>query len=179
VGGVAANRWIDVSYAGATPVRRAMRRLAASSPGSRVFAPLLHRLDRPVYRLTRGRTTLGGLVSGLPVALLTTTGARTGRPRTVPLLLLPSSEGFAVIASNWGRPGPPAWERNVRAHPAATFSMVGKRFRARVAEAEGERRARIWREALEVYPGYAAYARRAAQRRIGVYVLEADAAAGS
>jgi deazaflavin-dependent oxidoreductase (nitroreductase family) len=179
VGDAVGTPWADVSYDGANPVRRAMRRLAASGPGSRVFAPMMHRLDRSVYRLTRGRTTLGGLVSGLPVALLTTTGARTGRPRTVPLLLLPSSEGPAVIASNWGRPGPPAWERNVRAHPSATCSVLGSSFPARVVEAHGERRARIWREALEVYPGYAAYARRAGSRPIGVYVLERDAAAES
>jgi deazaflavin-dependent oxidoreductase (nitroreductase family) len=176
---VPADRRADVSYAGASRIRRAMRRLAAGGPGSRVFAPLLHRLDRPVHRLSRGRATLGSLVSGLPVALLTTTGARSGRPRTVPLLLLPSSEGFAVIASNWGRPGPPAWERNLRADPAATLSFRGERMPVRAVEAAGERRARIWREALDVYPGFAAYARRAGGRRIGVYVLEEDAPARS
>ena len=164
--------WADVSYAGANPAQRAMRRLAASGPGSRVFAPLLHRLDRPVHRLTRGRATLGSLVSGLPVVALTTTGARSGRPRTVPVLGLPTSDGLAVIASNWGRPGPPAWERNLRADPAATVALRGARRPVVAVEAEGERRARIWREALAVYPGYAAYARRASGRRIGVYVLE-------
>jgi deazaflavin-dependent oxidoreductase (nitroreductase family) len=173
------NRWFDLSYAGANPVRRTMRRLAASGPGSRVLAPLLHRLDRPVYRLTRGRTTLGGVVSGLPVAVLTTTGARSGRPRSVPLLVLPSSEGLAVIASNWGRPGPPAWERNLRAHPDATVSVFGTSFPARAVEAQGERRARIWDEALHVYPGYAAYARRADGRQIRVFVLNGDEAARS
>ena len=166
---------VDVSYARANAAQRAMRRLGASGPGARVFAPVLHRVDRPVYRLTRGRATLGSLVSGLPVALLTTTGARTGRPRTVPLLLLPSSEGLAVIASNWGRQGPPAWERNLRADPVATVSLAGARTRVRAVEARGERRARIWREALAVYPGYAAYERRAGGRRLGMYVLEKDA----
>jgi deazaflavin-dependent oxidoreductase (nitroreductase family) len=168
---VVTNRWMEISYEGANPVRRAMRRLAASGPGSRVFAPLLHRLDRPVYRLTRGRATLGSLVSGLPVGLLTTTGARTGRARTVPLLVLPSSDGLAVIASNWGRPGPPAWERNVRAQPAVTLSLLGGSTAGRLVAADGEQRERIWREALDVYPGYAAYERRAGARRIGVYVL--------
>jgi deazaflavin-dependent oxidoreductase (nitroreductase family) len=161
-----------VSFEGAHPVQRAMRRLAASGPGSRVFAPLMHRLDRPVFRLTGGRTTLGGLVSGLPVGLLTTTGARSGRPRTVPLLVLPSSEGPAVIASNWGRAGAPAWERNLRAEPAATLAVRGAAVPVRGVAADGERRARIWCEALEVYPGYGAYERRAAGRPIGVYVLE-------
>src|SRR3954447_4841432 len=152
-----------------------MRRLAASGPGSRVLAPLLHRLDRPVYRLTRGRTTLGGGVSGLPVALLTTTCARSGPVGTAALRVLPSSEGLALIASNWGRPGRPAWEHNVRAHRAATVSMFGTSVPTGVVEAVGERRERIWREALGVYPSYAACERRARGRRIGVCVLETDA----
>jgi deazaflavin-dependent oxidoreductase (nitroreductase family) len=170
---------VDASYARANPVRRAVRRVAASGPGARIFAPLLHHLDRPVYRLTRGRATLGSLVAGLPVALLTTTGARSGRPRTVPLLLLPTAEGPAVIASNWGRPAPPAWERNIRADPIATLARGGTSLRVRAVEAAGERRARIWREALAVYPGFAAYERRAGGRPIGVYVLETDAPADS
>src|SRR4051794_41532940 len=162
---MSAGRSDDPSYAGANPVQRAMRRLAATAPGSRVFAPLMHRLDRPVYRLTGGRATLGSLVAGLPVALLTTTGAQSGRPRTVPLLLLPTAEGLAVIASNWGRPAPPAWERNLRADPIATLARGGASVRVRAVEAAAERRARIWREALAVYPGFAAYERRAGGRR--------------
>jgi deazaflavin-dependent oxidoreductase (nitroreductase family) len=168
---VSAGRRADASYASAGPGRRAVRRLAASGPGSRVFAPLMHHLDRPVYRLTGGRATLGSLVSGLPVGLLTTTGVRSRRARTVPLLVLPSAEGPVVIASNWGRPGPPAWERNLRTKPAATLAVGRTTVRVRAAEAEGELRERIWREALAVYPGYSAYERRAGGRRIGVYVL--------
>lgn len=166
-------------YAEANPAQRAMRRLAASGPGSRVFAPLMHHLDRPVYRWTRGRATVGSLVSGLPVALLTTTGARTGRERTVPLLLLETTDGPAVIASNWGRPGPAAWQRNLRADPRAVLSVRGTRRRVRAVEAQGEQRARVWREALTVYPGYAAYERRAAGRSIPVYLLVEDASPGS
>jgi deazaflavin-dependent oxidoreductase (nitroreductase family) len=166
------------SHADANAAQRAMRRLAASGPGSRAFAPLLHRLDRPVYRLTGGRATLGSLVSGLPVALLATTGARSRQSRTVPLLLLPTSDGPAVIASNWGRPGPPAWERNLRADPRAVLSVRGARRRVRAVEARGEQRARIWREALTVYPGYAAYERRAGARSIPVFVLVEDGPPG-
>lgn len=169
-------RSADLSYARANRVRRAVRRLAASGPGAGAFAGVMHHVDRPVYRLTGGRTTLGSLVSGLPVGLLTTTGARSGRPRTVPLLVLPSSDGLVVIASNWGRPGPPAWEQNLRAQPAATLAIRGATVAVRAVEAEGERRARIWREALQAYPGYGAYERRAGGRRIGVYVLDERAA---
>ena len=58
-----------------------------------------------MYRTTRGRHTFASLVSGLPVVILTTTGARSGQPRSVPVLALPTEYGYAVIASNWGQPG--------------------------------------------------------------------------
>ena len=51
-----------------------MRRFAASGPGSWLFARVLHRIDRPIYRLTGGRHTLASLVSGLPVVMLTAHG---------------------------------------------------------------------------------------------------------
>jgi deazaflavin-dependent oxidoreductase (nitroreductase family) len=125
-----------------------------------------------VFRLTRGRATVGSLVSGLPVVMLTTTGARTGKPRTVPLLGLPTADGLAVIGSNWGRPGPPAWDRNLRADPAASVAIGRHRRRVRAVEAEGERREHIWRAGLEIYPGFAQYAVRATGRHFRVYVLE-------
>jgi deazaflavin-dependent oxidoreductase (nitroreductase family) len=160
------------AYARANAFQRAMRRLAASGPGSRVFARVLHRLDRSMFRLTRGRATVGSLVSGLPVVMLTTTGARTGRSRTVPLLGLPTPDGLAVIASNWGRASHPAWSANLRANPSASVAIGAHRRRVRAVEAEGERRERIWREGLEVYPGWSQYARRAGGRHFTIYVLE-------
>jgi deazaflavin-dependent oxidoreductase (nitroreductase family) len=159
------------AYARANVLQRAVRRLGASGPGARLFAPVLHRIDRPVFRLTRGRATLGSLVSGLPVVMLTTTGARSGRPRTVPVLGLPTPDGLAVIASTWGRPGPPAWQRNLQADAVATVAIGGHVRRVHAVEAGGEQRERIWREGLTVYPGWSAYERRAGGRRIVVFVL--------
>ncbi len=160
------------AFARANAVQRAMRRLAASGPGSWVFARVLHRVDRPLFRLTRGRATFASLVSGLPVVMLTTTGARTGKPRTVPVLGLPTADGLALIGSNWGRPGPPAWDRNLRADPAASVAIGRHRRGVRAVEAEGERRERIWRAGLEIYPGFSQYAARARDRRFRIYVLE-------
>jgi deazaflavin-dependent oxidoreductase (nitroreductase family) len=160
------------AYARANAVQRAMRRVAASGPGAWLFARVLHRVDRPVHRLTRGRATLGSLVSGLPVVMLTTTGARSGRPRTVPVLGIPTGDGLAVIASNWGQARPPAWDHNLRADPSASIAIGRTTRRVRAVAAEGERRERIWREGLLVYPGWSQYERRASGREIRVYVLE-------
>jgi deazaflavin-dependent oxidoreductase (nitroreductase family) len=160
------------AYARANALQRAMRRLAASGPGSWFFARVLHRVDRPVFRLTRGRATVGSLVSGLPVVMLTTTGARTGQPRTVPLLGLPTPDGLAVIGSNWGRSGSPAWDRNLRADPSAAVTIGRHRRDVRAVQAEGERRERLWQAGLEIYPGFAQYAARAGDRPFHIYVLE-------
>jgi deazaflavin-dependent oxidoreductase (nitroreductase family) len=161
-----------ISYERANAVQRFLRRLASSGPGAWVFSRVMHRLDRPVHRLTRGRYTLGSLLSGLPVVMLTTVGARTGRPRTVPVLGLPFGGGLGVIASNFGQHRQPAWYYNLRANPDAQVTVDGVRRRVRAVEADADQRAEIWREGLRVYPGFSQYERRASHRRISVFVLE-------
>jgi deazaflavin-dependent oxidoreductase (nitroreductase family) len=155
----------------ANAVQRFNRRFAASGPGSWLFARVLHHIDRPVHRATGGRHTLGSLLSGLPVVMLTTIGARTGKRRTVPVLGLPTPEGLAVIASNFGQERHPAWYYNLHANPTGDVAVGGvtRPFRATVAE--GEERARIWEEGLRVYPGWAHYEQRASHRQIDVFVL--------
>lgn len=160
------------SYAQANPVQRVLRRFAGSGPGSWLFARVLHRIDRPVYRLTGGKQTFASLVSGIPVVILTTTGARSGRPRTVPVLGLPAQDGLVVIASNFGQDRHPAWYHNLRADPQGSVVVDGQTRAVRAVEVQGEQRARIWQEGLRVYPGWSQYERRAAHRRIAVFVLE-------
>ena len=161
-----------LTYSRANRVQRATRRFASSGPGSWLFARVSHRIDKPVYRLTRGRHTLGSLVSGIPIVMLTTTGARSGRPRTVPVLGLPTDDGLAVIASNFGQRKHPGWYHNVRAHPEVSVAVHGESRRCRAVPVDGEKRARIWDEGLEVYPGWSQYESRASNRTIAVFVLE-------
>jgi deazaflavin-dependent oxidoreductase (nitroreductase family) len=160
------------AYERANAVQKFVRRFAASGPGSWLFARVAPHLDRPVHRLTRGRFTLGNLVAGIPVVMLTTTGARSGQPRTVPVLGIPVDGGVAIIASNFGQRRHPAWYHNLRAHPDAQIVVEGVRRRVRAVEAEGARRAAIWQEGLRVYPGFGQYERRASHRDITVFVLE-------
>lgn len=112
----------------------------------------LPKLDRGLYRLTRGRVSLTGLVSGMPVVLLTTTGARTGRPRSVLLLALHDADRIVVTGANWGGPRNPAWYHNLMANPGATVS-TGRASRPVVAhEAEGAERERLWAAGLARVP---------------------------
>src|SRR3954470_21652690 len=103
-----------LTYASANAAQRAIRRFASGGPGSWLFARLARRLDRPVYKVTRGRHTLASLISGIPVVMLTTTGAKSGEQRTVPVLGLPTPAGTAVVASNFGQRRHPAWYHNLR-----------------------------------------------------------------
>lgn len=152
--------------------QRLVRRFAASGPGSWLFVRVLHRIDRPVYRWTRGRHTFASLVSGIPVVMLTTTGAKSGRSRTVPLLGVPDGEAVAIIASNFGQYRHPAWYHNLRANPEAEITVNGVTQHVRAVEADEQRRAAIWARGLQVYPGFGQYERRASHRRISVFVLE-------
>jgi deazaflavin-dependent oxidoreductase (nitroreductase family) len=152
--------------------QRSMRTVAASGPGSWLFARVLHHVDRPVHRMTRGHRTFASIVSGLPVVMLTTTGARSGTPRTVPVVGLPTPDGLAVIASNYGQTHHPGWYYNLRADPTGTVTVDGLTRAFHATLAEGEVRARIWQEGLRVYPGWSQYERRASHRQIAIFVLE-------
>jgi deazaflavin-dependent oxidoreductase (nitroreductase family) len=160
------------SLAEANPVQRGVRHFAASGPGSWLMSRALQPLDQVTFRLTNGKHLASSLLSALPVAMVTTTGARSGERRTVPLLAMPTEEGLAIIGSNYGKPKHPAWRHNLRANPEGEVDVEGEQWAFRAVELEDERRARVWDEALRTYPGFTAYAKRAAPRRISVFVLE-------
>lgn len=161
----------QVAYEQASALQRGVRRFAASGPGSWIFARVAHHIDRPVFRLTGGQRTFATLISGLPIVMLTTTGARSGVPRTVPVLGLPTPDGLAVIASSYGRERHPAWYHNLRANPVGRVSVDGTERAFHATEAQGDVRERIWQEGLRIYPGFSQYERRASHRKIAVFVL--------
>jgi deazaflavin-dependent oxidoreductase (nitroreductase family) len=161
-----------IAFDRANVFQRVLRRFAASGPGSWLFARILHHIDRPIHRLTGGRYTFASLLSGLPVVMLTTTGAKSGQLRTVPVLGITADGALAIIASNYGQVRDPGWSHNLRAKPEAEVVVDGSHRPVRAVEADGERRARIWEAGLRMYPGFGQYERRAAHRRISVFVLE-------
>ena len=153
-------------------IERALGRAAASRPGGWLFVNVLMHVDRWLLRVTRGRlSTAAGTRFHRHIVMLTTTGARTGRPRSVPLLALFDGQSVILIASRGGHAKHPAWYHNLRAHPLATAMVLGRKTQYRAREAEGDSRERLWRRAVELYPGYADYQRRVA-RRVPVVILE-------
>lgn len=127
------------------------------------------KLNVPLYRLSGGR--LGGKVGKGPVLLLTTTGRKSGRPRTAPVLYLAEGDRFVVINTNAGNAKTPAWSLNLRANPEAEVEVGRKRVAVRARIAEGEERADLWRRQMDQYSGWDYYESKL-DRQPQVFVLE-------
>jgi deazaflavin-dependent oxidoreductase (nitroreductase family) len=151
--------------------RRAVRVTSAWAPLSWLYARTLHHLDAVVFRVTNGRATFVSWVTGMPVVMLTTTGAKSGRRHTCPLVGLPDGDRLVVIASNYGQYRNPAWYHNLRANPRATVRFEGVTREVVARELEGEERDRQYERGIEIFPGWTTYRTRAAHRRIPVLEL--------
>jgi deazaflavin-dependent oxidoreductase (nitroreductase family) len=146
-------------------------RIAMSAMGSRLLAYTMHHLDGFVLRLSNGRSTAATFLTGLQILSLTTTGAKSGQPRTVPLVAVPYSDNrLIVIASNWGQAKQPAWYHNLASNPQVIVTRDGRSQPYLARETSGAERDACWQTALQTYPGYAAYKQRT-ERHIPVIVL--------
>lgn len=148
---------IGDDFASAGPIKRAVRRTASTRAISRLYSVVQEPLDKLVYRATRERTTLTTMLSGLDLIMLTTTGAKTGKPRTLPLFALRDGPRWIVIASNYGRTRHPAWYGNLRAQPRAEVKFAGDTQRVEARELSGADRDRFYERATEFSPNFSSY----------------------
>lgn len=130
---------------------------------------LVGKANAPIYRLTGGH--VGGKLGKAPILLLTTTGRKSGQPRTAPVLYLADEDRFVVINTNAGNDKTPAWSLNLRAKPEAEVEIGRKRIPVRSRLAEGEERADLWRRHMQQYEGWDFYESQL-DREVGVFVLE-------
>ena len=107
------------------------------------------------FRANEGR--VGGQFEGAPVLLLGTTGARTGQPRTNPMMYLAEGDRLYVFASKAGAPTNPDWYHNLKANPQVTVEIGTETLSARAEEVTGPERDRIYAEQATRYPGFAEY----------------------
>ena len=133
---------------------------------------LLGSIHGAVYRATGGK--VGGRMGKAPVLLLTTTGRKTGKPRTTPLLYARAGDGYIVIASKGGADHDPLWYRNLQATPRADVQVGRRKQAVQARTAEGEERERSWRALTDLYPGYDGYQEKTS-RTIPVVLLEPTA----
>jgi deazaflavin-dependent oxidoreductase (nitroreductase family) len=121
------------------------------------------------YRETDG--AVGYLWRGVPTLILTTTGRRSGEPRSTPLIFGQDGDAYLVVASKGGSTRHPAWYLNLVDHPKVEVQVRGDRFEAVARTAEPGERPRLWRLMTGIWPDYDVYQERTA-RQIPVVVLE-------
>jgi deazaflavin-dependent oxidoreductase (nitroreductase family) len=121
------------------------------------------------YRETGGE--VGHDWKGTQTLLLTTTGRRSGEPRTTPLIYGRDGDDVVIVASKGGAPEDPGWYRNLAADPEAELQIRDEVFRVRARDAEGEERERLWQLMVGHWPAYDTY-QAGTERRIPVVVLE-------
>ncbi len=108
----------------------------------------------------------------LPTLLLTTTGRKSGEPRSLPLIYGEAGASYVIIASKGGLPNHPIWYLNLEANPDCELMVGPKPVLARARVAEGEERERLWEQMAQIYPPYNEYQERAGARTIPVVVLD-------
>jgi deazaflavin-dependent oxidoreductase (nitroreductase family) len=116
-------------------------------------------------------TTDGVQILDRPIVLFTTTGAKSGKKRYVPLMRVEEDGRYAMVASKGGDPAHPSWYFNVKNNPTVTAQDGDKVVTLTAREVSGEERAHWWDLAVEAYPPYAEYQTKTS-RLIPVFVLE-------
>ncbi|MFN8027698.1 MAG: nitroreductase family deazaflavin-dependent oxidoreductase [Acidimicrobiia bacterium] len=162
-----------LGYSVRTPnVCSAAGRSSRCRRSGRAVRSTAHHVDKLTLKLTGGRTTFAGFLAGIPVLTITTTGRKSGLPRTMPLLGVPIGDDIALVGTNFGREAEPAWVGNLRANPHATVEFRDARVDASAREATPEEHEQVLRDAARIYPGYDKYRERITTRDIPVLILE-------
>lgn len=121
------------------------------------------------FRANGGK--VGGQFAGAPLLLLTTTGARSGEPRTTPVMYRSEGDRVVVFASKAGAPTNPAWFHNMLANPTVTVELGDESFQATAFVTEDAERDELFQRQAQAYPQLAEYASQT-ERKIPVVALE-------
>ena len=121
------------------------------------------------FRANAGK--VGGQFAGASMLLLTTTGAKSGKSRTTPLVYTKDGARMVIIASMAGAPNNPDWYHNLKAHPTATIEVGGEKFQVKAAVTSGDERERLYNAQAALMPFFNDY-RKKTTRVIPVFVLE-------
>jgi len=148
---------------------RKLHRFGYVMLGELATTRLFYTLHRAIYRLSGGRIFSRSV--GCPVVLLTTTGRKSGEPRTAPVFGFREGESIVVVPSNAGKKHYPSWYFNLRANPEAQVQFGSEIRRVRAREATSEERERLWPFLASQYGGYQVYRERT-DRHIPVVILE-------
>ncbi|OHV06155.1 nitroreductase family deazaflavin-dependent oxidoreductase [Mycobacterium talmoniae] len=134
----------------ATPPR------ALNSAGTGLFIKWMSRANTLAYKVSGGR--LGGtFLQGAPVALLTTTGRKSGQPRVSPLLYLRDGDRVVLVASQGGRANNPMWYLNLKANPKVSVQIKREVLQLTARDATEAERDQYWPQLVEMYSSFEDY----------------------
>ncbi len=125
------------------------------SPLTRNMIKLFGKAHRVLYRMTGSRFFAN--LGQVPTLLLTATGRKSGKPRTVPLIYVENDDGYAVVASFAGAPEHPAWYRNLQKNPAASVQIEDRVLPVTASTATAEEKKSLWPRFTAIYPDYDTY----------------------
>jgi deazaflavin-dependent oxidoreductase (nitroreductase family) len=129
---------------------------ALNSAGTGVFIKWMSRINTLLYKASGGK--IGGtFLQGAPVALLTTTGRKTGQPRVSPVLYLREGDRVILVASHGGREKNPLWYLNLKANPKVSVQIKKEVFELNARDANDAERAEYWPKLVEMYPSFDDY----------------------
>jgi F420H(2)-dependent quinone reductase len=136
--------------------------------------PKVGRVHAAVLRRSRGRLRRSLLLAGgQPVLALTTTGRRSGTPRSTVVAYLRHGDAYAIGALNLGSDRDPAWCLNMRADPRASIIVNGEHKAVRARQATGEEAERLWQAFIDRLSTIAS-SLRLARRDVPMFVLEPE-----
>ncbi len=121
-----------------------------------------------LYNVSGGR--IGGKMGKVPVLLLTTTGRKTGKKRTLPLIYILDGSAYVITASAGGADKNPGWFFNIRSNPQATIQVKDKHIKVMAEIAGQEKKSELWARLVEVAPNFAGYQKRTS-REIPMVIL--------
>lgn len=154
-----------------TGIGKALRGVAQRLGGTRLGVLAIGRivspLQRKLYRRTGGRLSLTGRA---PVLLLTTTGRRSGKARTVPLLYIRDADRLVICNVNPGFERPNPWILNLRAEPHAQVQIGRDTISVRARMASEQELDRYWPQLTKIWPAYQAFYGKGGQRSVFVLV---------
>ena len=142
---------------------------SASKLGGILYHVICRRIDTILIPLSKGRLSMGP--PGQTV-LITTTGAKSGKPRKASLAFLWKEDDMVVVASKGGAPQHPGWYHNLKADPRLVVQYRGAVEDRRAREPIGEERDVLFQTMASTFSNFSAYQERATNRTIPVMVLE-------
>jgi deazaflavin-dependent oxidoreductase (nitroreductase family) len=140
-----------------------------NSPVAIVFIKWMSRGNTWLYKVTGGKR--GGTFKNAPVALLTTTGRKTGQPRVSPLLFMRDGDRVIVVASRGGSDRNPLWYLNLKADPKVSVQIKNEVLNLTARDATEDERATLWPQLVKMYPDFDDY-QSWTDRRLPVVVCE-------